>query len=205
MPKSGPLVFDASLLQHTRFSAHPQALQKLDKDPHHLNKKKIFKQIINISSHAACSRFWRKTKHNLLISSLSCMSCSHQGSWPPAAAAASSSSSSSMWEEFSACTGWPGPAQAEAAPPLPRSQLSSLPPAASLLFHMTARRWLSPVGSPWMSWRSSSCCCPLQVDTILFYFSKTENAVKGPLEIAVLRPFPFILDRAYQLNMHGLF
>lgn len=78
-----------------------------------------------------------------------CLSCSHQESWlPPAAAAA-------MWEELSTSKGCPRPAKAE-SPSLPSSR--SLPSS-----HMRTRRWLSPAGSPSMSWRSSSSCCPLQV------------------------------------------
>lgn len=78
-----------------------------------------------------------------------CLSCSHQESWlPPAAAAA-------MWEELSRSKGCSRPAKAE-SPSLPSSR--SLPSS-----HMRTRRWLSPAGSPSMSWRSSSSCCPLQV------------------------------------------
>lgn len=77
-----------------------------------------------------------------------CLSCSHQESWLPPAAAA-------MWEELSTSKECPRPAKAE-SPSLPSSR--SLPSS-----HMRTRRWLSPAGSPSMSWRSSSSCCPLQV------------------------------------------
>lgn len=46
--------------------------------------------------------------------------------------------------------------------PSPPPSLS--PPSCSLpSSHMRTRRWLSPAGSPSMSWRSSSSYCPLQV------------------------------------------
>lgn len=62
-----------------------------------------------------------------------------------------------MWEELWASKGCPAPAKADCvlSPSLPTCSLPSS--------HMRTRRWLSPAGSPSMSWRSSFSCCPLQV------------------------------------------
>lgn len=88
-------------------------------------------------------------KHLNLFSLSLCLSCSHQESSLTAAA--------TMWEELWASKGCPAPAKADCvlSPSLPTCSLPSS--------HMRTRRWLSPAGSPSMSWRSSFSCCPLQV------------------------------------------